>query len=332
VNDLQGSSAVESPAGPAIALATFPELFEARVRAARKSLAVESADHCWTYGELNERANRIAHWLTGRGIGPERLVAVAMPRSAGQIAVLLGIMKAGAAYLPWDLSYPRERIAYMAADAAPAAVLTTQAVAMQLPDGLDADVVAVDAPSTVAAWRQAPQSDLGDAERVAPLSAAHAAYVIYTSGSTGRPKGVTVTHSGLAALRAEAVRLGDLGNAAGARVLQFASLSFDMSVWDLVLALTTGAALVVPAQERLVGEDLAGVMAARGVTHATLPPSVLATLPAGTAGALEQLRVLVIGGEACTPGSSMPPGRRRPRCGPRSADRSAAAPCRSARR
>lgn len=312
MNDLQGSSAAESPAGPAVAPATFPELFEACVRAAPRSLAVESADHSWTYAELNARANRIAHWLIGRGIGPERLVAVAMPRSAGQIAVLLGIMKAGAAYLPWDLSYPRERIAYMAADAAPAAVLTTQAASAQLPDGLDADLVAVDAPSTVAAWRQAPQSDPGDTERVAPLIAAHAAYVIYTSGSTGRPKGVTVTHSGLAALRAEAVRLGDLGTVAEARVLQFASLSFDMSVWDLVLALTTGAALVLPAQERLVGEDLADALAAHGVTHATLPPSVLATLPAGTAGTLKQLRILVIGGEACTPGlvAEWAPGRR----------------------
>ncbi|MFD7054920.1 amino acid adenylation domain-containing protein [Streptomyces mirabilis] len=293
-------------------MATFPELFEARVREAPQSPAVEWADHSWTYGELNARANRIAHWLVGRGIGPERVVAVAMPRSAEQIAVLLGIMKAGAAYLPWDLSYPQERIAYMAADAAPAAVLTTRAASAQLPDGLDADVVAVDASSTVAAWRQAPQSDLGDAERVAPLSAVHAAYVIYTSGSTGRPKGVTVTHSGLAALRAEAVRLGDLGIAADARVLQFASLSFDMSVWDLVSALTTGATLVVPTQERLVGEDLADVLATRRVTHATLPPSVLATLPADAAGSLKQLRVMVIGGEACTPGlvAEWGPGRR----------------------
>jgi amino acid adenylation domain-containing protein/non-ribosomal peptide synthase protein (TIGR01720 family) len=298
VNDVRGSSA----AGPTVAQATFPELFEARVRQSPRSPAVESADRLWTYEELNARANRIAHWLIGRGVGPERVVALAMPRSAEQIAVLLGIMKAGAAYLPWDLSYPRERLAFMAADAAPAAVLTTTAAYARLPDGVDADVVAVDAPSTVAALRGMPRSDPRDAERVAPLRAAHAAYVIYTSGSTGRPKGVTVTHSGLAALRAEAVRLGDLGTPAQARVLQYASLSFDMSVWDLVWALTTGAVLVVPAQERLVGEDLADVLAARDVTHATLPPSVLATLPAGTSASLRRLRVLVIGGEACPPG------------------------------
>ncbi|MDQ1039021.1 amino acid adenylation domain-containing protein/non-ribosomal peptide synthase protein (TIGR01720 family)/FkbM family methyltransferase [Streptomyces sp. V3I8] len=312
MKNLQGSSAAESSVGATLALATFPELFEARVREAPGAPAVESADRSWTYEELNARANRIAHWLIGRGIGPERVVAVAMPRSAEQIAVLLGIMKAGAAYLPWDLSYPSERLAFMATDSAPAAVLTTRLASARLPDVLDTDVVAVDAPSTLAAWDEAPQSDPLDAERIAPLSTAHTAYVIYTSGSTGRPKGVTVTHSGLAALRAEAVRLGDLGVGTDARVLQFASLSFDMSVWDLVSGLTTGAVLVVPEQERLVGEDLADLLAAKGVTHATLPPSVLATLPPGTSGSLERLRVLVIGGEACTPGlvTEWGPGRR----------------------
>ncbi|MEV0321967.1 amino acid adenylation domain-containing protein [Streptomyces sp. NPDC050658] len=301
MTDPQGSSAAEPTAGATLAPATFPGLFEARVRETPDAPAVVSAEHTWTYGELNARANRVAHWLTGRGIGPERVVAVAMERSAEQIAVLLGIMKAGAAYLPWDLGYPSERIAYMAADSAPAAVLTTQDASGRLPDGLDADVVAVDAPSTAAALRQAPDANPDDAARTAPLSPAHAAYVIYTSGSTGRPKGVTVTHSGLAALRAEAVRLGDLTSGTQARVLQFASLSFDMSVWDLVSGLTTGAALVVPPRERLVAEDLAEVLTTYEVTHATLPPSVLATLPPGTSKSLGKLRVLVIGGEACTP-------------------------------
>ncbi|MGW6014890.1 amino acid adenylation domain-containing protein [Streptomyces sp. NPDC055210] len=308
----RGSSAAESPADATLAPATFPELFEARVRETPGAPAVESDDRSWTYEELNARANQIAHWLIGRGIGPERVVAVAMPRSAELITVLLGIMKAGAAYLPWDLGYPSERLTFMAADSTPAAVFTTRLTSARLPDVPDTDVVEVDAPSTVAAWDEAPQWDPVDAERVAPLSTAHAAYVIYTSGSTGRPKGVTVTHSGLAALRAEAVRLGSLGVGTAARVLQFASMSFDMSVWDLVSGLTTGATLVVPTQERLVGEDLADLLAAKGVTHATLPPSVLATLPPGTSESLERLRVLVIGGEACTPGlvTEWGPGRR----------------------
>ncbi|MCR8579272.1 non-ribosomal peptide synthetase [Streptomyces sp. Isolate_219] len=314
MNDLRGASAAASPAGTTVPPATFPELFEARVRETPEAPAIESAGHSWTYEELNVRANRIAHWLIGRRIGPEDVVAVAMPRSAEQIAVLLGIMKAGAAYLPWDLCYPRERIAHMASDATPAAVLTTRAAARQLPAGPTADIVPADAPATAAAWRRAATTDPSDADRRTPLRPAHAAYVIYTSGSTGRPKGVTVTHAGLAALRTEALRIGGLGGpdgAADARVLQFASLSFDMSVWDLVLALTTGATLVVPPRDRLIGAELADVLAAHGVTHATLPPSVLATLPPGTSGVLDRLRVMVIGGEACTPGlvTAWGPGR-----------------------
>ncbi|MEU8975768.1 amino acid adenylation domain-containing protein [Streptomyces monashensis] len=301
MSDPRGSSADAPFAGTGVPSATFTELFEARVRETPHHPAVESAGTVWTYQELNTAANRFAHWLIGRGIGPEQTVAVAMPRSAEQIAALLGVMKAGAAYLPWDLGHPEQRIAYMAADAAPAAVLTTRAAAGRLPADLAADVLVVDAPEPAAAWRAAPESDPADADRVAPQSVANAAYVIYTSGSTGRPKGVTVTHSGLAALRAEAVRVGELDNGTGARVLQYAVLSFDMSVWDLVTALTTGALLVLPPQEQLVGEELAAFLAEREVTHATLPPSVLATLPAGTAAALRRLRVLVVGGEASTP-------------------------------
>ncbi|MCX4904334.1 non-ribosomal peptide synthetase [Streptomyces sp. NBC_00878] len=313
MNDPRGSSADVPFAGKGVPPATFTELFEARVREVPLNPAVECAGTVWTYRELNASANRFAHWLIGRGVGPEQTVAVAMPRSVEQIAAVLGIMKAGAAYLPWDLGHPEKRIAYMAADAAPAAVLTTRAAAAGLPAGLAADVLVVDAPQTAAARRDVSESDPVDSDRVAPLSVANAAYVIYTSGSTGRPKGVTVTHVGLAALRAEAVRVGELGTGelgagtgelgvgAGARVLQYAALSFDMSVWDLVTALTTGALLVLPAQEQLAGEELAEVLAEREVTHATLPPSVLATLPAGATASLDQLRVLVVGGEASTP-------------------------------
>ncbi|WP_430738976.1 amino acid adenylation domain-containing protein [Streptomyces aureocirculatus] len=233
-------------------------------------------------------------------MGPERLVAVAMPRSAEQVAVVLGVLKAGAAYLPVDLHYPKDRIAYMVGDAAPAVVLTTQDAAGVLPSGLGADVVAVDAPETVAAWAAAAATNPADADRVAPLRAADAAYVIYTSGSTGRPKGVTVTHGGFAALRT--AMLDGLGVEPGSRVLQFASPSFDAAVWELVMALTTGATLVLPAQERLVGDDLAQTLAERSVTHATLPPSVLTTLPAGSSAALTGLRLIVVAGEACPPG------------------------------
>ncbi|MFH8989597.1 amino acid adenylation domain-containing protein [Streptomyces sp. NPDC017940] len=280
---------------PAVAQATFPELFAARVRQAPDAPAVESAGTAWTYADLDARANRIAHWLVARGIGPESLVAVALPRGADQVAVALGVLKAGAAYLPVDLEYPAERIAYMVQDAAPAALLTTADSLDELPRGLSVDTVAVDADDVQGAWQQAPDT----APDVA-LAPAHPAYVIYTSGSTGRPKGVTVTHAGLAALAATTRER--LAVEPTSRILQVASPSFDAAFWELVQTLTNGAALVVPRRRRLVGDDLHAVLAEREITHVMLPPSVVATLPDEAPRTLSALRVLTVGGEACPRG------------------------------
>ncbi|WP_229926149.1 non-ribosomal peptide synthetase [Streptomyces longispororuber] len=287
------------------AQATFPELFAARVQAAPETLAVESADDAWTYAELDARANRVAHWLIARGIGVEQQVAVAMPRSAQQVAVALGILKAGAAYMPVDLDYPAERITYMVDDAAPAALLVTRAALEDLPENLATDVVAIDTPEVRAAWQDSPDSAPGTGPRLE-----HPAYVIYTSGSTGRPKGVTVTHAGIAALSHSTQER--LGITPDARILQVAAPSFDAAFWELVQSLTTGAALIVPAQRRLVGDDLVHALAERRVTHVMLPPSVLAALPADTPRSLSDLRTVTVGGEACPPGlaAAWSPGRR----------------------
>ncbi|MFF9899091.1 non-ribosomal peptide synthase/polyketide synthase [Streptomyces longispororuber] len=279
---------------PTVDAATFPELFAARVRAAPQAPAVESADVTWSYAELEARANRVAHWLRARGVGPEQPVAVALPRGVDQVAAALGVMKAGAAYLPVDLGYPADRIAYMVTDAAPAALLTTRTAADNLPAELPTAVVAIDAPEVAEAWRESP----GTAPAV-PLRPAHPAYVIYTSGSTGRPKGVVVAHTGLAAL--SATHVARLAVTEDSRVLQSASPSFDAAFWELVMALTTGATLVVPPQARLVGDDLARALAERRVTHATIPPSVLGTLPEDAPRTLPGLRVLAVAGEACPP-------------------------------
>ncbi|WP_051852243.1 non-ribosomal peptide synthetase [Streptomyces aureocirculatus] len=288
-------TAPTGPAGPTVAETTFPELFAARVRQAPDALAVESADAAWTYADLDARANRIAHWLIARGIGPESLVAVAMPRRADQVALSLGVLKAGAAHLPLDLEYPAERIAYMVEDAAPAAILTTADSLAELPRGLAVDPVAVDTDDVQGAWQQAP-----DTEPDVALTPAHPAYVIYTSGSTGRPKGVTVTHTGLAALAATTRER--LAVESTSRILQVASPSFDAAFWELVQTLANGAALVVPRMRRLVGDDLHEVLAEREITHVMLPPSVVATLPDEAPRTLRALRVLTVGGEACPPG------------------------------
>ncbi|WP_210589233.1 non-ribosomal peptide synthetase [Streptomyces sp. GESEQ-35] len=289
-----------------VAQATFPELFRARLQEAPQAPAVESRDVSWTYEELDARSNRIAHWLIARGIGPEQSVGVAMPRSADQVAVALGIFKAGAAYLPVNLDYPDDRLVYLLTDSAPAALLTTLGAVEGLPQGLPAlDVVAVDTPDVQAAWQDSPATD-----PTAALDLAHPAYIIYTSGSTGLPKGVTVTHAGIAALSHTSQER--LALTPDARVLQVAAPSFDAAFWELVQTLTAGATLVVPAELRVVGEDLARALAERRVTHVMLPPSVLAALPAGTSQSLPELRTVTVGGEACPPAlvAAWAPGRR----------------------
>ncbi|TRV72173.1 amino acid adenylation domain-containing protein, partial [Streptomyces sp. 130] len=256
---------------------SLPELFAAQVAAAPDAVALVCGDDQLTYGQLDARANRFAHALIGRGVGPEQVVAVALPRSVESVVAVLGVLKAGAAYLPVDPAYPRARIAYMLDDARP--------------------VLVVDDPAMVSEGEW-PESD----PQVA-VDVRNPAYVIYTSGSTGRPKGVVVSHAGVS--RLAAVQADRLGVAAGSRVLQFASPSFDASFWDLSSALLTGAALVLaPADAPL--DALADPGPA--VTHVTLPPSALAAL--GDAGLTAS--TLVVAGEACPPElvARWAPGRR----------------------
>ncbi|MGP3972407.1 AMP-binding protein, partial [Streptomyces sp. 6N223] len=132
------------------------------------------------------------------------------------------------------------------------------------------------------------------------LDPARPAYVIYTSGSTGRPKGVSVTHAGLVGFGETLIGRADVGP--GCRVVQLASVSFDASVLEYVMALFAGATLVIPREQRLVGAELAQVLAELRVTHAFVPPSALATLPADAPRVLRGLRCLMVGAEACPPG------------------------------
>ncbi|MFJ5673678.1 amino acid adenylation domain-containing protein [Streptomyces sp. NPDC093097] len=285
----------EPPAGGAAPAGTFPELFEAQVRRTPQHPAVESGDRSSTYAELNERANRLARQLVARGIGPEQYVAVALPRSAQLLEGVLAVMKSGAGYLPLDPDYPAERLTAMLADSAPALLLTTRQLADRVPhvDGLA--VLAVDEPGTAAERAALPGTDLGDADRTAPLRVTHPAYVIFTSGSTGRPKGVVVSHAGIGALAAN--QSAHYGVRPESRVLQCASPSFDVSVAEFCLALLSGACLVVP-ERTPAGPELAAVLAERHITHLLIVPSALAQVPRVD---LPALRTVITGAEVLSP-------------------------------
>ncbi|WP_321473485.1 non-ribosomal peptide synthetase [uncultured Paludibaculum sp.] len=252
---------------------TLPALFEQAVAHHTDAIAVVCGEKRMTFAQLNEKANRLAHALISKNVGPEDLVGLRCARSADAIAAVLGVLKSGAAYLPLDPAYPLERLAFMQEDSRPALVLD------------DADV---------GADMQGTAANPTDADRNSPLLLSHPAYVIYTSGSTGRPKGVVVTHAGLSSLIASQSER--FGVTPAARVLQFASMSFDAAVSELFATLVSGATLVIPTEQKLLGEELFKFIQQQEVTHVTLPPSVLSALPSKPL----PLETLVLAGEPCS--------------------------------
>ncbi|MCP4655475.1 MAG: amino acid adenylation domain-containing protein, partial [bacterium] len=241
-----------------------------------------------TYRELNRQANRLAHHLCSLGVGPERLVGLCAERSIEMVVGLLAILKAGGAFVPLDPAYPRPRLAFMLEAAGVTMLLTQHKLLDRLPiDGLQ--VVCLDRLATAMTRERA-----GDP--VCRTSSHNLAYVIYTSGSTGRPKGAMLHHRGLCNLAGELSHQAQPGDA----VLQFASLSFDASVFELVWALTVGAALhLSDGGPPLPGPPLLDFFRRHGISKAVLPPSALAALPATAARELPALRTLLVAGEAC---------------------------------
>ncbi|GAA0968406.1 non-ribosomal peptide synthase/polyketide synthase [Streptomyces rhizosphaericus] len=254
--------------------ATLRELFERQVAVSPDATAVRYGKGDLTFAELEVAANRLAHRLIGRGVGPERLVALVLPRSVEMLVAQLAVAKAGGAFLPVDPGYPKERVAFMLRDAAPSVVLDEAA----------------------SVWAE--EGPAGPPPRRG-LTPDHPAYVIYTSGSTGVPKAVVVTHAGLAGFSAAAAAHYDVR--AGDRVLQFSSPSFDASVLELCVSLPRGAALVIGDEGPLLGERLAEVLGGQRITHALIPPAALATMEeADRRTGLPDLRTLIVGADACS--------------------------------
>ncbi|HET7091679.1 MAG TPA: amino acid adenylation domain-containing protein [Anaerolineae bacterium] len=273
---------------------TVPSLFEHQVQKTPHATALIFEDTSLSYAEINAKANQLAHLLISEGVGPEDLIAFAMPRSPEAIIGMLAVLKAGAAYLPLDPDYPSERLAFMIQDAAPVRLITMHEISRRLPR--DIAHLCLDDEAVIAELQKLSTANPTDAQRITPLLLLHPAYVIYTSGSTGKPKGVAVTHLGIGNLASALAERFEI--TADSRVLQFASHSFDAATSEIVVALLCGAALVLaPLEQLLSSESLSALINERRISYATLFPAVLALL--------EPLRVphltLGIAGEACPP-------------------------------
>ena len=272
--------------------ATIHELFEAQVARTPDASAAEFEGDQLTYRELNARANQLARYLGKQGVGPEVLVGVCVERGFEMLVSILAVLKAGGAYVPLDPTYPPERIAFMIEDAGLTLLLTQDRLVKDIPAS-HARIIRVDGDAEIIA-RENDQNPMGE------ITPRNLAYIIYTSGSTGNPKGVAVEHRSLvnfveAAVAAYEIKPGD-------RVLQFASLSFDLSAEEIYPALICGATVVLRTDEMISSpRDFLDQCNAWRVTVLDLPTAYWheltdaldqegVTLPAS-------VRLVIIGGE-----------------------------------
>ncbi|XP_031624485.1 uncharacterized protein LOC116341514 [Contarinia nasturtii] len=269
------------------------QLIEAQAKRDGQSIAVECESKTMNYAELNAQANQLAHYLIEKGVKPDDRIALCVKRSTKMIIAILGILKCGGAYVPLDPAYSSQRINYMLQDANPLYVLTdsngqkalgTHHVSevnldQPLPDGLPENN-----PDPV---------KLG-------INFEHLAYVIYTSGSTGTPKGVMIEHQSLLNLVQSQTCIYEITHKS--RLLQFASCSFDTSILEISMALTSGSCLYIPNDEiRQTDTSLTAYMNAEKITHALLPPALFRNTQ--NLSDLTCLNALILGGE--TPSLSL---------------------------
>ncbi len=293
---VQALSAASTEVGPEIPPVCLHDLFAAQAARTPETVAAVHGSRQLTYRELDEASNRLARYLQHLGVGPEVRVGLCLDRSLQLLVGILGVLKAGGAWVPLDPGTPRERMATLLEDALgglPGPLLLTEG------EGIDG----LSLPGLRMIRLEADAGEIARQE-TGPVSSGATpdslAYVIFTSGSTGRPKGVAVAHRGLANLIAAQAGLFQVGP--GSRVLQFASSGFDAVVAEIAVTLGTGATLHLAGREELMpGPDLARLLRERDISVVTLPPSALAVMPPEP---FPALRTLVVAGEACPPATA----------------------------
>ncbi|GAA5609547.1 non-ribosomal peptide synthetase [Streptomyces platensis] len=283
---IDASGAGEAVAPPGLCA---QQLFEERAERTPDATAVTFRGTSLAYGQLDARANQLAHLLAEHGIGPESRVGLCLDRSVDLVVAMLGVLKAGGAFVPLDPAYPADRLDFMSRDAELSLLLTSSTAQRQLPR-LAVRSILLDE-----------QTEALDRHSTEPVSSGvrpdNLAYVIYTSGSTGRPKGALITHDGL--VNSCLAQQDAFGTGPEDRVLQWASPSFDASVFEVFLALGAGAALCLAPQEEVIpGPGLVDLLARESISCLVMAPSALAALPLEAPARLPGLRTIVLGGES----------------------------------
>ncbi|WP_084530632.1 non-ribosomal peptide synthetase [Nocardia miyunensis] len=261
--------------------------------------AVQSGISELTYAELDVYSNRIARELIRRGIGPGDRVALGLTRSLESVATVLAVTKAGAAFVPVDPNYPTERVRHMLTDSGCRSGVTVGAHIGRLREagvgGCDTEWLLLDDPDQRAEIQDHDPAAISDADRLRTVWTSDLAYLIYTSGSTGTPKGVAVTHAGLSNFADELRDRMKVDR--DSRTLHFASPSFDAAVLDLLLAIGSGATMVITPPDVYGGDELAALMDRERITHTFMTPAALATIDRDR-WPLPHLAAIMLGGEA----------------------------------